>query len=59
MSKFEIYKDKKKEYRLRLKASNGKIIFTTEGYKRKQSAINAYEVIENAVNDYWCELVEL
>lgn len=33
---FEIYRDKKKEFRWRLKASNGRIIADcAEGYKRK------------------------
>lgn len=31
--KFEIYKDKKGEFRFRLKAGNGQIIATGEGYK--------------------------
>jgi uncharacterized protein YegP (UPF0339 family) len=36
--KFEIYKDKKGEYRFRLKASNGQNILASEGYKQKASA---------------------
>ena len=35
--KFEIYKDKKGEYRFRLKARNGEIILTGEGYAAKDS----------------------
>ena len=31
--KFEIYKDKAGEFRFRLKAANGQIIATGEGYK--------------------------
>jgi len=35
--KFEIYKDKKNEYRFRLKSRNGEIILTGEGYSAKDS----------------------
>jgi uncharacterized protein YegP (UPF0339 family) len=33
--KYEIYKDKKGEYRFRLKASNGESILTGEGYSSR------------------------
>ena len=33
----EIFKDKKKEYRFRVKARNGKIIAQSESYKTKKS----------------------
>ena len=49
MSKFVIYEDKKKEWRFHLKANNGKIIATSEGYKKKDGAINgAISVMQNA-----------
>lgn len=35
--KFEIYEDKAKEFRFRLKATNGEIILVSEGYKTKAS----------------------
>ena len=38
--KFEVYKDKKGEFRFRLKARNGEIIATGEGYKAKKSCLN-------------------
>lgn len=38
--KFEVYTDKKGEYRFRLKARNGEIIATSEGYKTKKSCLN-------------------
>ena len=38
--KFEIYKDKKGEYRVRFKY-NSEIMFSTEGYTSKSSAENA------------------
>ena len=44
--KFEVYKDKKGEIRFRLKATNGQIIATSEGYKEKKSALNGLESIK-------------
>jgi len=41
--KFEIYKDKAGEFRVRFKAPNGEIMFATEGYSAKASAKNAIE----------------
>lgn len=47
--KFEIYADKSGEFRFRLKAKNGEIIGTSEGYKAKPSCKNGVEsVIKNA-----------
>ena len=47
--KFEIYLDKGGEYRFRLKARNGEIIATSEGYKAKKSCMNGVEsVVKNA-----------
>ena len=47
--KFEIYLDKKKEYRFRLKASNGEIILASEGYTAKAGCKNGIDsVIKNA-----------
>lgn len=43
--KFEIYKDKAGEFRVRFKY-NSEIIFSTEGYARKESAVNAIESIK-------------
>ena len=37
---FEIYKDRKGEFRFRLKAANGEIILASEGYKSKASCMN-------------------
>ncbi|MBO4415941.1 MAG: YegP family protein [Lachnospiraceae bacterium] len=49
--KFEIYADKKGEFRFRLKATNGQIIATGEGYKEKKSCKNGIESVKkNAVN---------
>ena len=38
--KFEVYTDRKGEFRFRLKAGNGQIIATGEGYKAKKSCLN-------------------
>jgi uncharacterized protein YegP (UPF0339 family) len=44
--KFELYTDKKGEYRFRLKAGNGEIIATGEGYKTKASAENGIKSVQ-------------
>lgn len=47
--KFEMYVDKAGEYRFRLKARNGQVIATSEGYKTKASCENGIEsVAKNA-----------
>ena len=37
--KFEVYKDKKGEFRFRLKAKNGQIIATGEGYAKAEGCL--------------------
>lgn len=44
--KFEVYADKKGEIRFRLKAANGEIIATGEGYKAKAGCKNGIESIK-------------
>ncbi len=44
--KFEVYKDKAGEFRFRLKAKNGEIIATGEGYKAKASCLKGIESIK-------------
>jgi hypothetical protein len=57
--KFEIYQDKKGEYRFRLKAGNGEIIATGEGYKSKASCKNGIEsVIKNSADNKVVDLTE-
>ena len=56
-AKFEIFKDKKSEYRFRLKAPNGEIIAVGEGYKQKQGCINGIESIKK--NAPIAEIVDL
>lgn len=43
--KFEIYKDKKGEFRFRLKASNGQNILASEGYSKRASCDNGVESV--------------
>ena len=43
--KYEVYQDKAGEFRFRLKAKNGEIIVTGEGYKAKDSCLNGIESI--------------
>lgn len=45
MGKFEVYKDKRKEWRFRLRAKNGKIICSSEGYKSKQSCLKGIRAV--------------
>lgn len=49
--KFELYEDKKGEFRFRLKAKNGQIIATGEGYKAKAGCKNGIESIKKNVVD--------
>ena len=44
--KFEVYADKAGEFRFRLKARNGEIIATSEGYKAKASCLNGIESVK-------------
>ncbi|MGL5857277.1 MAG: YegP family protein [Angustibacter sp.] len=44
--KFELYQDKRGEYRWRLKSGNGQIIATGEGYKAKASALGGIKAIQ-------------
>ena len=44
--KFELYLDKAGEYRFRLKAKNGEIIATGEGYKAKAGCLNGIDSIK-------------
>jgi uncharacterized protein YegP (UPF0339 family) len=43
--KFELYKDRKGEFRFRLVASNGQTILSSEGYKQKSNAENGIESV--------------
>ena len=43
--KFELYQDKAGEFRFRLKARNGEIIATSEGYKTKDACENGIDSV--------------
>ena len=45
-AKFEVYKDKRGEFRFRLKAANGQVIATGEGYSSKDGCMNGIESIK-------------
>ena len=48
--KFEVYTDKKGEFRFRLKASNGQIVASGEGYSTLKACLNGVESVrKNAV----------
>lgn len=49
--KFEVYLDKAGEYRFRLKAPNGQIIATGEGYKSKAGCLNGIASIQKNAPD--------
>ena len=49
--KFEIYKDKKEEFRFRLKATNGQVIATSEGYTKMASCVNGVESVKKNAPD--------
>ena len=49
--KFEIYNDKRGEFRFRLKATNGQIIATSEGYTTKPACLNGIESIKKNAPD--------
>ena len=47
MAKFEVYQSgKKNEFRFRLKADNGQIILSSEGYTSKPSCLNGIESVK-------------
>lgn len=52
MGKFEIYNDKRGEFRFKLKSSNGQTILTGEGYKAKAGCTNGIESVrKNSADD--------
>ena len=44
--KFEVWVDKAGEYRFRLKAPNGEVIATGEGYSSKAACMNGIESVK-------------
>ena len=56
--KFEVYLDKAGEFRFRLKARNGEIIATSEGYKAKAGCLNGIESVRKNAPDATIDRVE-
>ena len=46
MTKFEVYQSRDGNYRWRLKAANGEIVATSEGYTTKYSAQRSAESVK-------------
>lgn len=44
---FELWVDKAGEYRFNLKATNGQVIATSQGYSSKASALGGIESVKN------------
>lgn len=52
MAKFEVYQSgKKNEFRFRLKADNGQIILSSEGYSSKAACLNGIASVRKNAND--------
>ena len=56
LPKFEIFKDKAGEFRFHLKAGNGEIIATSEGYKAKDGCLKGIDSVK--FNTVWSDIVE-
>ncbi len=54
MGKFEVYKDKRGEFRFRLKASNGQNILASEGYSSKKGCENGIASVQKNCKDDKC-----
>lgn len=46
--KYEVFRDVSSEFRFHLKAANGEIIATSEGYETKQGAMQGIEAVQNS-----------
>lgn len=49
--KFELYEDRAGKWRFRLKASNGQVIATGQGYESKRSAENGIASVQKNAPD--------
>ena len=54
--KYELYKSSNGEYRFRLKAGNGEVIATSEGYSSKAGALGGIDSVKRNADS---EVVEL
>ncbi len=55
--KFELWVDKAGDYRWNLKAGNGEVIATSQGYASKASAVNGIDSVRRNAAD--AEVVEI
>lgn len=55
--KFELYEDKAGDYRFRLKAGNGEVIATGQGYASKAGALNGIDSVRRNAAD--AEVIEV
>ena len=55
--KFEVFKDKTGDFRFRLKAANGLIIATSEGYKAKDGCLKGIDSVK--YNTVWSDIQEI
>jgi len=51
ISQFEVFKDRKKQWRFRLRARNGKIIATSESYVSRRNAVLGIESVQDCAPD--------
>ena len=50
VGRFQIFEDKQRKFRWRLRASNGRIVAQSEAYTRKYDAIRAVEAVARALD---------
>ncbi len=50
-AKFELYKDMAGKFRYRLKASNGNVLASSDGYDTKRSAMNGIKSLQKNATD--------
>lgn len=55
--KFEVYEDKAGQFRFRLKAGNGEVVATGEGYTTRPAAHKGCEAVQRAADG--AEIVDL
>ena len=52
MKGYELFKDIRGEWRFNLRASNGKVIATSEGYKSERNARNGIDSVRHNASTY-------
>jgi uncharacterized protein YegP (UPF0339 family) len=50
VGRFQIFEDKQRKFRWRLRAANGRIVASSEAYSRKYDAIRAVQAIDKALH---------